>query len=96
MLDEVMQVFDKSQWREMPLGKRFPKEVLPYIFQELYLGLQGKGYTTVDMFIAITEFMDLPYEKVYEATGVTVKEQLIQELETKYGVLAKKKINRLF
>ena len=96
ILDEVVIIFEKSQWHEMPLGKRFPKEVLPYIFQELYTGLQGCGYTSVDMFIAITEFMDLPYEKVYEATGLAVKEQLIKELEVEHGTLAKKKINRLF
>ena len=96
MLDEVVVIFNKSQWHEMPLGKRFPKEVLPYIFQELYVGLNGKGYTAVDKVIAITEFMDLPYEKVYEAAGVMVKEQLIKELEKPYGTLSKKKINRLF
>lgn len=94
--DEVVTIFNASQWHEMPLGKRFPKEVLPYIFQELYLGLQGKGYTAVDMFICISEFMDLPYEKVYEAAGIAVKELLIKELEVTHGTLARKKINRLF
>jgi hypothetical protein len=96
IMERVVETFNKSQWNEMPLGKKFPKEVLPYIFQELYLGLAGGGYTTVDMFICISEFMDQPYERVYEAAGVAVKERLIQELELSHGTLAKKKINRLF
>lgn len=96
LTEMVYEIFKKSQWNGLPLGKKFSKELMPYIFNDLYSGLQDQGYTSIDMFIAIAEFMDVSYEKVYESTGVKVKEQIIKEIEAKYKLLSKKRINRLF
>lgn len=97
LLDKVYEIYNDSQWKGLPKDKKFPKELAPFIFNDLWNGLNnGSGYSAVDMFIAIAEFMDTSYEKVYEAAGLKVKTMVIQELEGKYAMLSKKKRNRLF
>lgn len=97
LLDKVYEIYNNSQWKGLPKDKKFPKELAPFIFNDLWNGLNnGSGYSAMDMFIAIAEFMDTSYEKVYEAAGLKVKTMVIQELEGKYAMLSKKKRNRLF
>ena len=96
ILEMTVQVFKESQWGNLLLDKKFSKELQPFIFNDLYKGLDGNNFTTIDMFICIAEFMDVSYERVYEIAGLKMKEQLINELEDKYKMLSKKKINRLF
>lgn len=96
ILEMTVDVFKVSQWGNLPLDKKFSKELQPFIFNDLYKGLDGNNFTTIDMFICIAEFMDISYERVYEIAGLKMKEQLINELEDKYKMLSKKKINRLF
>ncbi len=88
--------FDESQWAELPLDKKFSKDLMPYIFNDLFNALDKDGYSVVDIFIAIAEFMDVSYEKVYWATGMKVKERLIAECNVKFGSLDRKDISRLF
>lgn len=96
LLEMTVVIFESSQWGSLPLNKKFSKELQPFIFADLFKGLDGNGYTVIDMFIAIAEFMDISYERVYEIAGLKMKERLINELEDKYRMLSKKKINRLF
>lgn len=97
LLDKVYEIYNNSQWKGLPNDKKFPKELAPFIFNDLWNGLNtGDGHSAMDMFIAIAEFMDTSYEKVYEAAGLKVKEQVIHELQQKYKMFEKKKINRLF
>lgn len=96
LLELTVEVFSHSQWKNLPLDKKFSKELQPFIFNDLYKGMDGKGFTIIDIFICIAEFMDISYERVYEIAGLKMKEQLINELEDKYRMLSRKKINRLF
>lgn len=95
LMKKVYEAFTKSQWSNLTLDKKFPKELMPYIFNDIYKSL-ADDYPTVDIFICIAEFMDVSYEKVYEIVGIKVKERLLNELEVKYKVLSRRKINRLF
>lgn len=88
--------FIESQWNGLPRDKKFPKDLMPYIFNDLYKSLDNEGYAAIDIFIAIAEFMGVSYEKVYDSAGIKVKERLIFELNQKYGSLDKKNIDRLF
>ena len=96
LLELTVDVFKSSQWGNLPLDKKFSKELQPFIFNDLYKGMDGQGFTTIDIFICIAEFMDVSYERIYEIAGLKMKEQLINELEDKYKMLSKKRINRLF
>lgn len=96
LLELTVDVFKNSQWGNLPLDKKFSKELQPFIFNDLYKGLDGQNFTTIDIFICIAEFMDVSYERIYEIAGLKMKEQLINELEDKYKILSRKRINRLF
>lgn len=94
--DMCSSAFDESQWAGLPLSKKFSKELMPYIFQDLFKVLDVDGHSVVDCFIAIAEFMDVSYEKVYWSAGNEVQKRLIAECNAKHGSLDKKNINRLF
>lgn len=96
LLELTVAAFNDSQWKNLPLTKKFSKELMPFIFNDLYKALDGKNFSTIDIFICIAEFMDISYERVYEIAGLKMKEKLIHELESKYKILSKKHINRLF
>jgi galactokinase len=96
LMDKVYAAFEDSQWKNLPLTKKFSKELMPFIFNDLFKAIDGQGHTTIDMFIAIAEFMDISYERIYEIAGLKMKERLIHELENKYKILSKKNIKRLF
>lgn len=96
LMEMVYAAFKSSQWGNLPLNKKFSKDLMPYIFNDVFKEIDGKGYSTIDMFICIAEFMDITYEKVYEIAGLKIKERLIHELEDKYKVLSKRKTKRLF
>ncbi len=93
---ECSDIFDESQWAGLPKNKKFSKELMPYIFNDLFTAMDKDGRTTMDVFIAIAEFMDVSYEKVYWAAGMKVKERLIAECNVKFGSLDSKNIDRLF
>lgn len=96
ILELTVKIFNESQWKNLSLTKKFPKELTPFIFQDLYKGLEGKGYDVIDIFICIAEFMDISYERIYEIAGLKMKEQLINAFENKYHILSNKHMNRLF
>ena len=92
----VYKSFKESQWGNLPLNKKFSKELMPFIFKDILKDIDGKGYSATDMFICIAEFMDVTYEKAYEAAPLRIKERIIKELDNKYHLLKKKNIKRLF
>ena len=96
MDEKILEMFEESRWSNFSIRKKFPKDHLPHIFNYLRKGLEGQGHTATDMFIAIAEFLDVNYEKLYELIGVKYKEEILIELEKKYKVLSSKKEKRLF
>jgi len=96
MSERAMELFKQSQWGGLPLTKKFPKELLTYIFHDIYKGLMEPGTSVVDVVIVVADFMDISYERAYEIAGLRIKELLINELESKYGRLSKNRISRLF
>ncbi len=88
--------FQASQWATLPRDKNFPKDLRPYIFNDLFTALDKDGQSASEIFIAIAEFMNTSYENVYDAAGFEVKKRLIAELNAEYGSLTKKKRKRLF
>lgn len=96
-LDEkIFALFEESRWANFSIRKKFPKDHLPHIFTYLRKGLNDQGHTGVDMFIAISDFLDVNYEKLYDLIGVKYKEEILVELEKKFQVLSSKNEKRLF
>jgi len=56
----------------------------------------NEDISTIDKFINIAEFMNIPYEVLYNDLAPVYKEKLLKELDSKYQIFSKRKINRLF
>lgn len=102
-LDEkILSLFQKSRWfhryhdHGIPIRKKFPKDHLPHIFLYFRKGLDNQSYTSVDMFIAISDFLDVSYEKLYDLIGMKYKEEILIELEKKYKIISNKNEKKLF
>jgi hypothetical protein len=65
-----------------------------YYFDENLLNTSD--IPAIEKFIAIAEFMSIPYEVLYEELAPVYKESLLRELDEKYKIFKKKGIKRLF
>jgi hypothetical protein len=66
------------------------------VYSEVVNQFSNTFHSKIDIFDSITKIFDISYEKLYEYIHVNEKENLIKELDEKYGVLSKKKIRSLF
>lgn len=103
------EIFSQSQWAKLSdpesvdpkkvVGFKLPKILIPYVFNELYVGLDDGYSSTTDRFIVIAEFLEhlhVSYDKVYASIPVKIKERLLQELDEANGNITGKRIVRLF
>jgi hypothetical protein len=56
----------------------------------------GKDYSRVDIFGVLSDYFDVFPNKFYNSLSNKFKDELITELDDKYDILKKKKINKLF
>ena len=92
----VYEAFQTSRWFPLSYKKKIPKDLIPHIFQEVLEKLSESEYSFSEKFVSICDYIQIPYSKAYQTTPIKYKEIIINELEVKYSILTKKKINRLF
>lgn len=73
------------------LRKTDINEVYGYILDEI-----GKNWSNIDLFSELCIYFDIKPAKFYSSLSNVYKEDLIQELDRKTGILEKKNIKRLF
>lgn len=73
------------------LNKIQINKVFSYIISNI-----GDDYTRVDLFGVISDYFDVFPKKFYNSLSNKFKDELVKELDDKYGVLRKKNINKLF
>ena len=96
-LEETVYVaFQSSRWYPLSYKKKIPKDLIPHLFQDVLDKLEGTEFSFAEKFVVICDFISVPYLKAYELVPVKYKEIIINELETKYSVLSKRRIKRLF
>ena len=66
-------------------------EVYEYISDEM-----RQTHSLVDVFSELCDYFNVNPTKFYQSLGNKFKEELIEELDTRTGVLKRKNINRLF
>jgi hypothetical protein len=97
LMEHIYEVFNSSQWGNLPKNnKKFPTDLRPFIFNDIYKGLDGRNYSAVEMFVAIADFMDVKYETLYDSIGIKIKEDILKELDSHYNVLSKRNVKKLF
>jgi hypothetical protein len=73
------------------LKKSDINDVYGYISDEM-----GAKFSRIDLFSELCVYFDINPTKFYSSLSNVYKEDLIQELDKKTGVLGKKNINKLF
>jgi hypothetical protein len=76
--------------------KKLPKQVLPQVYVTIREKFTGNDYTGSEIFIAIAEYFGINYEVLYENIPSIYREELVRELDDRYGVLKKRGVKRLF
>ena len=99
MLDaELYEIFEQSPYFEK---YKKPKRAdgndrikMYYYFKERLL--EKKKYSNTEIFIAFAEFFQVNYDQLYSEVSVLDKENLLKELNQKYGLEHKIKTKKLF
>ncbi len=98
--NELYVIFEKSEYFEkykkykrVEGGDRLK---MYYYFKERLIEIEGKKYTNMEIFIAFAEFFQVNYDQLYSEIGVLDKENLLKELNEKYGLSNKIKTKKLF
>jgi hypothetical protein len=86
----VFNVIDEHG-RNIKLKKMEINDVYGYIVEEL-----KASYSRIDLFSELCTYFDINPTKFYNSLSNVYKEDLIQELDLKTGVLGRKNIKKLF
>jgi hypothetical protein len=77
------------------VSKKLNKVQINKVFSYVITSL-GKDYSRVDIFSVLSDYFDVFPNKFYNSLSNKFKDELITELDEKYDILKKKKINKLF
>lgn len=94
--DLVYDVFHKSRWCALGPNKKIPKDLIPFVFQDLLEEMETTEFTMVEKFVTICDFMNVGYQKAYELIHMKYKEIIVNEMDQKFGIVSKKKIKKIF
>jgi len=76
--------------------KKLPKQVLPQVYVAIRERFTKNDYTGSEIFTTIADYFAINYEVLYENIPSVYREELVRELDEKYGVLKKRGVKRLF
>jgi hypothetical protein len=94
--ETIYLAFQSSRWHPLSYKKKIPKDLIPHLFQDVMQGMEGTEFSFSEKFVGICDFVKISYAKAYEIIPAKYKELIINELETKFKALSKRKIKRLF
>lgn len=94
--EKIYQVFHESRWCALGPNKKIPKDLIPFIFQEMFEATMETDFTMVEKFVAICDFMNVSYQKAYDLIHMKYREDIVAEMDKKYGILSKRKIKKIF
>lgn len=94
--DKIDEIFISSRWTILNPSKKIPKDLIPLIFQDILKELEGSEFTMVEKFVGICDYTAINYQKAYESIHMKYKEIIVQEMDTKFGILEKKGIKKIF
>lgn len=93
----VDEYFMKSEYGEsLANKKKIPKQILPLIFVTIREKFVDREYSGSEIFTTIADYFGINYEVLYENIPSAYREQLVRELDDRYGVLKKRGVKRLF
>jgi hypothetical protein len=93
--DEIYRVFNESRWVAINPRKKLPKDLVPFVFQDVIEGIKTEKYTFVEKFVCICDFINVSYTKAYSTVHSKYRDMILQELDKKYGVLSRRKSKKI-
>ena len=96
--DELYEIFVTADfYEEYSKNKKVVRSDVARVYYYFDNNLENtKEISSIEMFIAIAEFMSISYEQLYEELAPVYKEVLLRELDEKYKIFSKRNIKRLF
>ena len=94
--EKLYETFHNSRWCALGHKKKIPKDLIPFIFQEMFEGLQETDFSMVEKFVGICDFMEITYLKAYDHIHMKYKEDIVTEMDKKYNLLGRKRIKKIF
>jgi hypothetical protein len=94
--DLVYDIFHRSRWCALGPNKKIPKDLIPFLFQDLLEEMAETEFTTDENFLPICDFMNVGYHKAYELIHMKYKELIVNEMDQKFGIVSRKKIKKIF
>jgi hypothetical protein len=94
--ERIYEVYHASRWSALGPNKKVPKDLIPFIFQEMFEQLEASEFSMVEKFVTICDFMNINYAKAYELIHMKYKESIVIEMDKKFGIVSKKKIKKIF
>ena len=94
--DLVYEMFHKSRWCALGPNKKIPKDLIPFVFQDLLESMEQTEFSMVEKFVSICDFMNVGYLKAYELIHMKYKETIVNEMDQKFGIISRKKIKKIF
>ena len=76
--------------------KKLPKQVLAQVFVSIREQFTDNDFTGSEIFTTIADYFGMNYEILYNNIPAIYKEEIVKELDEKYGLLKKKGLKRLF
>lgn len=97
-LEELVDEYFKETEHGKILGnkKKLPKQVLPQVFVSIREQFTNNDFTGSEIFTTIADYFGMNYEVLYDNIPSIYREQLVRELDDKYGILKKRGLKRLF
>ena len=92
----VYTIFHHSRWCALGPNKKIPKDLIPFLFQDILEEMGNSEFTMVEKFVSICDFMNVGYLKAYELIHMKYKELIVNEMDQKFGIVSKKKIRKIF
>ena len=92
----VYEIFHRSRWSALGPNKKIPKDLIPFLFQDILEDMENTEFTMVEKFVSICDFMNVGYLKAYELIHMKYKEIIVNEMDQKFGIVSKKKIRKIF
>jgi hypothetical protein len=93
---KIDEIFQTSRWTVISPSKKIPKDLIPLIFQDILKNLEDTEFTMVEKFVGICDYAAINYQKAYESIHMKYKEEIVQEMDKKFGILSKKGIKKIF
>lgn len=97
-LQEMVDIFfqESELYETLKNKKKIPKQNIPLVFVAIRKRFPLNEFLGSEIFSAIAEYFGMNYEILYENIPSLYRQELVRELDERYGILQKRGVKKLF